>query len=136
MDAIYFLGHCTSGLFTWEFGFIGVQRKTTVFARFESSLKVGKHIFFVDIEPENETILSQVMLNHPKLIAAGNGPSVPQWFILMQDKFKLFCKIHANKLLSRYTDSRLSATVCASSINKIHSCEKPITQYLIGINST
>jgi uncharacterized protein YacL len=87
-----FLAIVLLGFFTWEFGFIGVQRKNNRFARFEASLKVGKHIFFVDIEPHNETILNQVMLNHPKLLAAGNGPSVPQWFILMQDKFKLFVK--------------------------------------------
>ena len=87
-----FLAIVLLGFFTWEFGFIGIQRKNNRFARFESSLNAGKHIFFVDIEPENESILRQVMLKHPHIVGAGDGPSVPQWFIMMQDKFKLFVK--------------------------------------------
>ena len=87
-----FLAIVMLGFFTWEFGFIGIQRKNNRFARFESSLNAGKHIFFVDIEPQSESILRQVMFNHPSVQAAGDGPSVPQWFILLQDKFKLFVK--------------------------------------------
>lgn len=87
-----FLAIVVFGLFTWEFGFIGIQRKNNRFARFEVLLNAGNHILFIDIEPDNEALLSQVMGNHPKLIDAGDGPSVPRWFTLMQNKFKLFVK--------------------------------------------
>jgi hypothetical protein len=85
-----FLAIAMLGFFTWEFGFIGIQRKNNRFARFEKALKRGKHIFFVDIESENESILSKILKKHPKLKRAGDGPSVPQWFVSMQGRFGLF----------------------------------------------
>jgi len=85
-----FLAIAMLGFFTWEFGFIGIQRKNNRFARFEKALKRGKHIFFVDIESENESILSKILKKHPKLKRAGNGPSVPQWFVGLQERFGLF----------------------------------------------
>ena len=85
-----FLAVAMLGFFTWEFGFIGIQRKNNRFARFEKALKRGKHIFFVDIEPENEEKLSIIIKKHPKLKRAGDGPSVPQWFVSMQERFGLF----------------------------------------------
>ena len=81
------------GFFTWEFGFIGIQRKNNRFSRFEKALKNGKHIFFVDIEKENVQLLADIFRRHPKIKRAGDGPSVPQWYIKMQDGFKSFSKI-------------------------------------------
>ena len=88
-----FLAIVMVGFFTWEFGFIGIQRMNNRFARFEKALKNGKHIFFVDIEPENDPLLAAIIKKHPKIKFAGGGPSVPQWFIQMQDGFKTFTKI-------------------------------------------
>ena len=93
-----FLAIAMLGFFTWEFGFIGIQRKNNRFARFEKALKRGKHIFFVDIESENESILSKILKKHPRLKPAGEGPSVPQWFVSLQERFGLFnrsfCKFY------------------------------------------
>lgn len=88
-----FLAIIMVGFFTWEFGFIGIQRKNHRFARFEKALKNGKHVFFVDIEPENDQLLADMVKKHPKIKRAGDGPSVPQWYIQMQDGFKTFTKI-------------------------------------------
>ena len=88
-----FLSIIMVGFFTWEFGFIGIQRKNNRFARFEKALKNGKHIFFVDIEPEKEQLLEDAVKRHPRIKKAGDGPSVPQWFIQIQDGFKSFTKI-------------------------------------------
>lgn len=88
-----FLAIIMVGFFTWEFGFIGIQKKNNRFVRFEKALKSGKHIFFVDIEPEKDQLLSDILKNYPKIKNAGDGPSVPQWFIHMQDSFKTFTKI-------------------------------------------
>lgn len=88
-----FLSIAMIGFFTWEFGFIGIQRKNNRFARFEKALKRGKHIFFVDIEAENDQLLADMVKKHPKIKGAGDGPSVPQWFVQMQDTIKSFTKI-------------------------------------------
>ena len=85
-----FLSIAMVGFFTWEFGFIGIQRKNNRFARFEKALKRGKHIFFVDIEPENDQLLTDMVKKHPRIKSAGDGPSVPQWFVQMQEKFNFF----------------------------------------------
>ena len=69
MDPICLLIHNHGWFFTWEFGFIGIQRKNNRFARFEKALKNGKHIFFVDIEPENDQLLADVVKRHLKLNA-------------------------------------------------------------------
>ena len=87
-----FLAIIMVGFFTWEFGFFGIQRKNNRFARFEKALKNGNHIFFVDIEPENDQLLADIVKRHPKIKRAGIGPSVPQWFIQIQDGFKSFTK--------------------------------------------
>jgi hypothetical protein len=86
--SIILLGFCT-----WEGGFFGIQIKNKRFARFESALKAGKHLFFVDIETEKEQLLSDVIHRHPLLEDAGEGPSVPHWFIRWQDRFKHFIKV-------------------------------------------
>ena len=85
-----FLSIAMVGFFTWEFGFIGIQRKNNRFARFEKALKHGKHVFFVDIEPENDQLLADMVKKHPRIKRAGDGPSVPQWFVQMQEKFNFF----------------------------------------------
>ena len=85
-----FLSIAMIGFFTWEFGFIGIQRKNNRFARFEKALKRGKHIFFVDIELDNDQLLEAIVKKHPRIKPAGDGPSVPHWFVLMQEKFNFF----------------------------------------------
>lgn len=85
-----FLSIAMVGFFTWEFGFIGIQRKNNRFARFEKALKHGKHVFFVDIEPENDQLLADMVKKHPRIKRAGDGPSVPQWFVQMQERFNFF----------------------------------------------
>ena len=87
-----FLSIVVLGFCTWEGGFFGIQIKNKRFSHFESELKAGKHLFFVDIEAEKETILGDVIRAHPQLVLAGEGPSVPYWFIRLQDRFKRFVK--------------------------------------------
>ena len=86
--AIVVLGFCT-----WEGGFFGIQIKNKRFSHFESELKAGNHLFFVDIESEKEKMLGDIIRSHPQLVVAGEGPSVPHWFIRLQDRFKNFIKV-------------------------------------------
>jgi hypothetical protein len=88
-----FLSIAVLGFCTWEGGFFGIQIKNKRFSHFESELKAGNHLFFVDIESEKEQLLGDVISAHPQLVVAGEGPSVPHWFIRLQDRFKRFVKI-------------------------------------------
>ena len=52
----------------------------------------GKHILFVDAEPNQEFTLAAVMKTHPNVGASGFGESTPNWVIRAQYNFKRFMK--------------------------------------------
>jgi hypothetical protein len=79
--AVVLLGFCT-----WEGGFSGIQRPNINFTRFEQALKDGKHIFFVDLEPNQEAILDKVLKAHPRVELAGTGASTQHWIVTLQRK--------------------------------------------------
>jgi hypothetical protein len=79
--AVMLLGFCT-----WEGGLFGIQRPNHNFARFEKALSDGKHVFFVDLEPHQETVLEQVLKSHPQVEAAGTGQSIAHWLLTLQQK--------------------------------------------------
>lgn len=74
-----FLAIIVFGFSTWEGGFFGIQRPNTHFARFESVLNEGKHVFFVDLPPEQEGALEKVVSKHPTLELAGTERGTPKW---------------------------------------------------------
>ncbi len=83
--AIVVLGFCT-----WEGGLIGIQEPHVDFKRFQKDLKAGRHILFVDVDRDQESTLKQVVQNHPKLQAAGEGKSTPRWVISAQNLYARF----------------------------------------------
>lgn len=85
--AVIVLGFCT-----WEGGLIGIQIPNYQFKRFQKLLKAGNHVLFVDVDPEQEPILSEVVQNHPRLKLAGTGEATPTWVVRGQDKFNDFMK--------------------------------------------
>jgi len=80
--AIIVLGFCT-----WEGGLIGIQAPHSEFRRFQDDLRNGKHVLFVDVDPEQEDILRRVVDEHPKLQDAGEGSSPPRWFVSAQNLY-------------------------------------------------
>ncbi len=74
--AIIVLGFCT-----WEGGFLGFQRKNKHLERFEAVLKDGKHVFFVDLVPEQEGVLERIVKKHPRLELAGTERGTPKWIM-------------------------------------------------------
>lgn len=86
--AIIVLGFCT-----WEGGLIGIQEPHVDFRRFQQDLQDGKHVLFVDIDPDQEKLLSEVARRHPKLNPAGEGASTPRWVIGAQQKWAHFLKV-------------------------------------------
>jgi hypothetical protein len=85
--AIIILGFCT-----WEGGLIGIQIPNRQFKRFQKLLKQGKHIFFVDLDAEQESILAEIVEQHPRLKLAGTGPATPGWVVYGQEKFNKVMK--------------------------------------------
>jgi len=85
-----FLSVILVGFCTWEGGLFGIQEKNHHFKRFESALKDDKHIFFVDVNPDQEAVLSKVVEAHPRLELAGTGSAVPRVFVWGQQKWKAF----------------------------------------------
>ena len=79
--AVVMLGFCT-----WEGGLVGIQKPNHNFARFDQALRDGKHIFFMDLEPQQEPILEEVLKSHPQVELAGTGSSAPHWLIALQQK--------------------------------------------------
>ncbi len=85
-----FLSIVTLGFCTWEGGFIGIQRPHHDFSRFESVLHAGKHVFFVDVTPEQEGILEKVVEDHPKMQLAGLGDASPSFVVGAQKQWNKF----------------------------------------------
>lgn len=85
--AIIVLGFCT-----WEGGLIGIQIPNHQFKRFQSLLKEGKHVFFVDVSHEQMQSLDEVVCGQPLMQLAGTGEATPTWVVRGQDKFNQFMK--------------------------------------------
>lgn len=88
-----FLSVIVLGFCTWEGGLIGIQEPHTDFKRFQDQLNEGKHVLFVDIPIEQESILQQVVVNHPQLQDAGEGGSTPGWVVGAQRKWTRFTQV-------------------------------------------
>jgi hypothetical protein len=85
-----FLAVILLGFSTWEGGFKGIQQPHYQFKRFENALRKGKHVFFVDVDPEQESVLDRVLKSHPQLKPAGLGDSTPRWVVQAQKKWTGF----------------------------------------------
>lgn len=86
--AVVILGFCT-----WEGGLIGIQIPNYQFARFKDVLSKGKHVFFVDIDKEQEPMLAKIVGRHPQLQLAGMGEATPKWVIRGHDNYTSFMKM-------------------------------------------
>ncbi len=83
--AVILLGFCT-----WEGGLIGIHMPNSHFRGFQRALQQGRHILFVDIDPEEEPVLKSTLARHPKLESAGTGSSSPRWIIHLQRRARDF----------------------------------------------
>lgn len=88
-----FLSVVVLGFCTWEGGLIGIQIPNYQFKRFQKLLAKGRHVFFVDIEKQQEPILAEMLTKHTSLKDAGKGEATPAWVIKGQSKFSNFVRI-------------------------------------------
>lgn len=86
--SIVILGFCT-----WEGGLIGIQEPHAEFRQFNDVLAAGKHILFVDVDPEQEETLARITREHPKLETVGVGSSTPRFVVVAQQKWAHFLKV-------------------------------------------
>ena len=87
-----FLSIIAIGFCTWEGGFIGFQKPNEKFVRFEKVLKQGKHVFFVDLLPEQEGTLDELIQRHPSLELAGTEKGTPHWIMRGQKRIPHFLR--------------------------------------------
>lgn len=85
-----FLAIVLFGFCTWEGGFFGIQVPNAHFRGFRKKLKEGKHVFFVDVEPEQEPVLDRVIAHHPRLQQAGSGAAAPHWIVAWLHRWHQF----------------------------------------------
>lgn len=88
-----FSAFVTLGFCTWQGGLIGIQLPNNQFKKFQQVLNKGKHVFFVDIAPEQQHILNAIIAHHPNLLFAGTGKATPGWVVKSQDKFSHLMKV-------------------------------------------
>lgn len=88
-----FLAIVIQGFCTWEAGFFGFQVSNTRFRRFDHLLKSGKHLFFVDLRPEQAQVLDAVLSQHRRITSAGQGTAMPWWLIAVQNRFRRFMAV-------------------------------------------
>ena len=81
-----FLAVVLFGFSTWFGGYHGIQIPHKDFRKFETVLNQGKHVFFVDIDMEQELMLEEVTSLYPELEKAGTGSSAPRWVVVGQGK--------------------------------------------------
>lgn len=90
---LIFLAVVVLGFSTWIGGFFGIQEPHHQFKRFQQELEKGRHIFFVDLYPDQEKVLSELVLRHPALRHAGDDESVPSWVVQFQNRWRNFVEV-------------------------------------------
>ncbi len=83
-----FLAVALFGFCTWVGGLYGIQAPHRDFKRFEPQLRAGKHVFIVDVDPDQEATLKRVERAHPNLQLAGMGSATPRWVVMWQHNVK------------------------------------------------
>ncbi len=87
---IIFLAIVVLGFCTWMGGFYGIQEPHHQFKRFQQELEKGRHVFFVDLYPEQESAMDAVVQSHPALRHAGDDASAPSWVVQLQNRWRNF----------------------------------------------
>lgn len=85
-----FLAIVLLGFSTWIGGLIGIESPNRDFKRFERQLREGKHVFIVDVDPEQENALDSVVEAHPGLQLSGTGKAPPRWVVMGQHNVQKF----------------------------------------------
>jgi hypothetical protein len=83
---VIFLSLVLLGFCTWEGGLRGIQEPNHHFLSFQQALQGGKHILFVDVDKDQEAVLSRVATRHPELQGLRVDTAGPHWVVAWQQK--------------------------------------------------
>lgn len=72
------------GFSVWIGGFYSIQGPHYDFKLFEPDLLKGKHVFVVDVDPDQEGRLARVANAHSRLELTGIGRASPRWLVKRQ----------------------------------------------------
>lgn len=72
--SVAFVGFCT-----WEGGLLGIQKTNHDYAQFDDVLAKGSHVFFVDVNGEQEELLNAIIDGHPRLTIVGDDMAAGEW---------------------------------------------------------
>jgi len=89
---VIFLSIILLGFCTWEGGLIGIHRPNHHYKKFEKAIRDGKHLLIVDVPPEQESLLEEIIVSHPKLKDAGLGEPTPDWVVGAQKQWGKFIR--------------------------------------------
>ena len=81
-----FLSIVALGFCTWEGGLLGIQKPNHNFARFQSALNDGKHVFFMDLDAGQESVLEDLVAKHPQVEKAGTGSSTMPFIVYFETR--------------------------------------------------
>jgi len=70
------------GFCVWLGGLYGIQVPHRDLRRFLPQLRAGRHVFIVDVDPQQETALARVVNRHPQLKLTGTGKATPRWIVM------------------------------------------------------
>ncbi len=85
--SIAFLAFCA-----WEGGLWGIQKNNREFEPYQEELQQGRHLFFVDVKPSQETRLEAVVAHHPNVRHASVGPGASEWVVDTQKSWHRFTR--------------------------------------------
>lgn len=77
----------------WDGGFLGIQHPNRCFLRFQSSLSEGRHVFFVDVDDNQQATLQRVIEHHPLLQMAGTDAATPYWLPTWRQRWQRLKRI-------------------------------------------
>ena len=87
---VLFLAVCVLGFCTWEGGLMGIQTPNREFARFESDLQNGRHIFFVDVATRQKETFIQIISNYASMSEAGKRSNGYSWTMPLRENARKF----------------------------------------------
>lgn len=90
---VIFLAIVVLGFCTWVGGFYGIQEPHHQFKRFQQELEKGRHVFFVDLYPEQEATMDALVKKHVSLRHAGDDESAPSWVLQFQNRWRNFVEV-------------------------------------------
>lgn len=83
--AVALLGFCT-----WLGGLWGIQKRNVHFKRFDTALRNGRHVFFIDEAPGHGEVFKDIANRHPTIELGGMDRGAPNWIVFSQYRVRRF----------------------------------------------